>query len=415
MSKDVFSKQGSNTVDTWIQDVVQKIQDTNNSKFSTEFFDHEAYKKSNNYTVIDKFVIESGSTILEMTFSGKKIGLIVVSPTEKSSYSYGKSRWRDDSLQVTFVLSSTLNNAASDNDWVESDRWRATPKRGLNKTAAVIASRVRNITSFSDGMVKYVIARRKQINITKLMDLVDGVMDVQSNFNTAESLDSMIEVNKTFHVSNFSNLIDELGYQFNVIKPVRVNCLFGASDHGSFLKNIIDGVIALSPLAYIHIAGENMTFNMMDETYNKLNYDVVIKETYNNTGTDFNIVTSMKLIHKYVKEFNDTNECIKIGFDENNIVPNFNSYVADIATSTCKLVMVGPDMIVKHADDEQGVHITNMLTDEILRVGLPAPQFKFYIESRNKESYTIEDHEDILNKTSEFIKYISEVTNNFIH
>jgi len=404
MAKQIQVKQNNNTVAVWIQDVSKELSKSSNSKFSTPIIDIQDFIDNAGNSVwtggIKDFYYKTGSSFHDIKVSGKTIGKIIISPTNKTPHDWSNP-YRDDSLQVNFILNNDLKNASAEIGWVVSGLWPITQK-GVNKTAKTAVEYGRILLEESNEVTsKYVIARKQQINITKINEMIVDVLDVFNEFSNSEALDSLLDITKTIHDANISTISDGFDeYECSTFNR------FGSNNKGSYIKDVSDSFnMGKTDGLNVRLASSPIKFDTRTETYDRLEYNISVTPLLSKGSKLFNVKTFILDVTDYFNKFNESNEHFKLDTHDGIIIESFNRFMSGIADVHQKYIIVGDDITIC-SDAEHNIVYKNLINGQSHKATVVLPDLSFYIKSINKDSYNADDLEDIILKANETLTYI---------
>jgi hypothetical protein len=287
--KQVFVAKGDGTTSDWVTSAGDKMAEVFNhedSDFSSNRMTDEDFGKqySRRTEVSDSNIFE------EISYKGQKVAWFGISQTKDEAKSdWSKVIFRDDSIQITFILANEFKNTAEEKGWTIPVRW-ARRTKGINESAMGSLSKLQNsfvdYVDQSDFGVKYVISRSGKLNFTKIEEQLESIKTIIIDKDFANNLDSFNNLNEFDYQSALADL------EFNGLELTENYCDFGCDNDKGKINKVVTGTATWCNkyLGYDDDHKYNQMKNSNNITLSPLNMSYNNEtNTYNNVGFNVNI------------------------------------------------------------------------------------------------------------------------------
>jgi len=308
MAKQEFvTRAGCINISEWIDNTADRISEilNENNDFTTQRLDITKLPTYNKPQPCDRFDV--------IHHKGEEIAWMGITQSrDPKGSSWSKTLWRDDSIQITLILKKEYKNTSSENGWVIPERYKSYTN-GINDNASnaqnCIISIMNNNNNYAnhvrsdDFAIKYVVSRQGKINMTKFREILETLKKTAIDKHYVDGLDNFVNMSEFSHASVIAET-DMGAYTLSFNKNK-----FGVDDAGRLNKVVHSTACFTSPESHIislHNEG-SFKFNVEDNTYSNLSYQVTHKIIGSAFKSRMNIVDTINEFREYSNQFNSQN------------------------------------------------------------------------------------------------------------
>ena len=326
------------------------IKNNNDVKAWTAEVKEELIKELNKKNIINQDLgnIVDGIDLIRITINGYSDIVLGISPL--ITYEYGTVEFSNVTLQLTAIFAPRYSNIFDTYGISKNKYWGG--NKGVNKTSSYIINHI--FKSAFDNNLDTIISPRNLLerefkyNIgvlssksyankfswNKPLKMIDNIVSISNDFETATNLDSMFDFNKTMFECTLINVFDNLEYGTRDIKITNNNRI-GENDEGLINKNLyINMNMYDNSFSTYKLYSNKGTYNSIEDVYTIPKFDIsfMLKKLdenyiYNTNGEiSFNFNSIMNNINKLKEEFNTKYADKGLSIEENSTSTFINTY-----------------------------------------------------------------------------------------